>query len=196
MSQPIAAGKSSFDLVNPDLVFAELSLQPDSVLLDLACGAGNYALAAAALIGPKGAIHAFDLWPEGIAMLRERARSQGLVQVKAEVADVSRRLPLPNRSVDAVLMATVLHDLVEVGAGEGALREAARLLRPGGRLAVVEFEKVDSHPGPPVAMRLSPDQAESLVGAFGFRRDRLVQVGNPLYALSFIRTFLEGQISP
>jgi ubiquinone/menaquinone biosynthesis C-methylase UbiE len=187
MPHPIAAGKSSFDLVNPDLVLAELRLQHGTVLLDLACGVGNYTLAAAAIIGPAGAVHAFDLWPEGIATLRERARSRGLTQIQAEVADVSGRLPLPDRSADAALMATVLHDLVEEGAGEGALREAARLLRPGGRLAVVEFEKVDSHPGPPAAIRLSPDQVEALVVPFGFRRERLLRIGDPLYLLSFSR---------
>lgn len=189
MTHPIAAGKSSFDLVDPSLVFAELRLRPDTVMLDLACGAGNYALAAAAIIGPAGTVHAFDLWPEGIAALRKSALSRGLMQVNAEVVDVSGRLPLPDRSVDVALMATVLHDLVEDGAekGEGALREAARVLRPGGRLVVVEFEKVDSHPDPPAAIRLSPDEVASLVVPFGFRRERLLQVGNPLYLLSFVR---------
>jgi ubiquinone/menaquinone biosynthesis C-methylase UbiE len=187
MPHPIAAGKSSFDLIDPEALFSELQLQPATVLLDLACGIGNYTLAAAAFIGPVGAIHAFDLWPEGIAALRESAQALGLTQVCAEVADVSGPLPLPEGSVDVALLATVLHDLVAEGVEEGALREAARLLRPGGRLAVIEFEKVDGRPGPPIAVRLAPDQVEALVAPFGFRRERLVRVGNPLYLLSFTR---------
>lgn len=187
MAHPIAAGKSSFDLIDPELVFAELTLKPDTVLLDLACGVGNYALAAAAFIGHSGTIHAFDLWEEGIASLRESARSQGLSQVKAEIADVSSCLPLPEGTIDVVLMATVLHDLVEEGGGEKALREAARVLRPGGRLVVIEFEKIDSHPGPPASVRLSPEEVEALVTPFGFRRERTVQVGNPLYLVTYTR---------
>ena len=66
--KPIAAGKSSFDLVDPEKVFAELRLQPDTVFLDVACGVGNYALAAAEFIGEEGAILAVDLWEEGIAL--------------------------------------------------------------------------------------------------------------------------------
>jgi ubiquinone/menaquinone biosynthesis C-methylase UbiE len=187
MTHPIAAGKSSFDLVDPRLVFAELRLKPDTVLLDLACGIGNYALAGTEFIGPAGAIHAFDLWPEGIAALRESARSRGLSQIRAEVADVSGRLPLPDGSVDVALMATVLHDLVKIGVGEGALREAARLLRPGGRLVVIEFEKVESSPGPPAVIRLSAEEVEALIVPFGFCREGLTKVGDPLYLVSFIR---------
>lgn len=185
MTHPIAAGKSSFDLVDPQAVFGELRLKADSVLLDLACGSGRYALAAAEFIEPAGAIHAFDLWEEGIALLRESARARGLSQIRAEVADVSGRLPLPDGNIDVALMATVLHDLVEEGVETGALREAARVLRPGGRLAVLEFEKVESHPGPPAAVRLSPGEVEALVAPFGFRREGIIRVGDPLYLLSF-----------
>lgn len=187
MSHPIAAGKSSFDLVDPGTVFSELQLQPDTVLVDLACGIGRYALASADVIGPAGAIHAFDLWEEGIAALRESVRSRDLSQIKGEVADVSATLPLPEGSVDVALMATVLHDLVEEGKGEDALREAARVLRPAGRLVIIEFEKVDSHPGPLASVRLSPEEVEALVVPFGFRRERIAQVGNPLYLVTYMR---------
>ncbi|MBE0598270.1 MAG: methyltransferase domain-containing protein [Desulfuromonadales bacterium] len=187
MSHPIAAGKSSFDLVDPERVLSELRLQPDTVLLDLACGIGNYALAAATVIGPAGTVYAFDLWPEGIDLLRQSARERGVPQVRAEVADVREPLPLPAGSCDLALMATVLHDLAAEGGGEKALREAARLLRPGGRLVVIEFEKVDSHPGPPAAIRLAHEEVEALVVPCGFRRERLVPVGDPLYLLSFVR---------
>lgn len=187
MTHPIAAGKSSFDLIDPKAVFEEMRLRPDTVLLDLACGVGRYALAAAEFVGPEGAIHAFDLWEEGIAALRESAGSGGLTQIRAEVADARGPLPLPDGSVDVVLMATVLHDLVEEGGGEEALREVARLLRPGGRLVVIEFEKVESHPGPPAAVRLSPTEVEALAAPFGFGKEGERRVGEPLYLLSFSR---------
>ncbi len=187
MTHPIAAGKSSFDLIDPEIVFAQLRLQPDAILLDLACGIGNYALAAAQFIGPAGAIHAFDLWPEGIAALRASAAARGLVQIRAEVADVSGSLPLPTGSVNIALLATVLHDLAAEGKGEGALAETMRVLRSGGRLVIVEFDKVDSHPGPPAAVRLAPAEVEALVAPFGFRRESQTRAGDSLYLLSYIR---------
>jgi len=185
--QPVAAGKSSFDLVDPQKVFAELNLQPDSILLDLACGIGNYAVAAAEFIGKHGIIHAVDLWAEGIETLRTRARELGLSRIRAEVADVGRRLPLADASVDIALLATVLHDLAAEGAAASTLAEVARVLRPGGRLVIIEFDKIESPPGPPVAIRLSPGEVEDLVIPCGFLEEHIVPVGSNTYLVKFIR---------
>jgi ubiquinone/menaquinone biosynthesis C-methylase UbiE len=185
--RPVAAGKSSFELVEPEKVFAELRLAPATVLLDVACGAGNYALAAAPYVGPQGAVHAVDLWAEGIERLRAEAARRGLAQIQPAVADVSERIPLPDGSVDVALLATVLHDLAEAGTAAGALREVARVLRPGGRLVVIEFDKVEGPPGPPRAIRLDPGETAALVSPFGFRPSRPVRVGPVTYLLSFLR---------
>jgi len=184
--KPIAAGKSSFDLVDPEKVFAALRLQPDTVFLDVACGIGNYSLAAAEFIGEEGAILAVDLWEEGIAAFRKKVDELGLTQVRAEVGDVSRRLPAEKGSVDVALMATVLHDLVAAETAEGTLREIARVLKPQGRLVIVEFDKVDSEPGPPAVIRLSPGEVEEIVVAHGFREEHITAVGPFTYLISFV----------
>jgi ubiquinone/menaquinone biosynthesis C-methylase UbiE len=184
---PIAAGKSSFDLVDPVRVFTEMNLQPDSVLLDVACGIGNYAIAAAEFIGAQGRIHAVDLWEEGIETLRERTRELGLTRIRAEVADVGRCLPLADASVDVALLATVLHDLAVDGTAAGALGEIARVLRCGGRLVVIEFDKIESPPGPPVAIRLSPGEVEDLVNPFGFLEEHVIPVGPNTYLMKFVK---------
>ena len=184
--KPIAAGKSSFDLIDPEKVFAGLRLRPDTVLLDVACGAGNYTLAAAEFIGEEGSIIAVDLWEEGIASLRERIAELGLTRVHAEVGDVSRRLPAEDDSIDVALVATVLHDLVAAGTAEGTLRELARVLKPQGRLVIVEFDKVESTPGPPAAIRLSPGDVEEIVAPHGFREERITAVGPFTYLISFV----------
>ncbi|MFA5516243.1 MAG: class I SAM-dependent methyltransferase [Desulfuromonadales bacterium] len=187
MAHPIAAGKSSFDLVDPQIVLTELRLKSDTVLLDLACGVGNYALAAAQIIGAAGVIHALDLWTEGIASLRASAEARGLTQIHARIADVNGPLPLAAASVDVALMATVLHDLLAEGNGPATLAEVTRVLRPGGRLVIIEFDKVDGPPGPPASIRLTPTEVETFIDPFGYRRENLTQVGDTLYAVSFRR---------
>jgi len=184
---PIAAGKSSFDLVDPQKVFAELNLQPDCVLLDIACGVGNYAIAAAEIIGEHGLIYAVDLWEEGIEMLRTRASDLGLTRIRAEVADVGRHLPLADASVDVILLATVLHDLAVDGAAAGAMNEIGRVLKPGGRLVVIEFDKIENSPGPPIAIRLSPGEVADLVSPHGFLEEHIIPVGPTTYLVKFVR---------
>lgn len=186
--KPIAAGHSSFELIRPEALFAALDLGPETVFLDAACGTGRYSLAAAERIGPKGTVYAVDLWPEGIERLRQAAAEEGFVQIVPGVADVSRRIPLPDRKVDICLLAAALHDLKEVDAHQGTLREIARVLKPGGRLAVVEFKKIEPPPGPPRRIRLAPEEVEGMARTHGFRRERLLEVGPSNYLLLFRRT--------
>lgn len=184
--KPIAAGKSSFDLVDRKKVLAELDLRQDTVLLDVASGAGNYALEIAAAMPEGGRVHAVDLWQEGIDELNRRAAAQGLENISTSVADVAHRIPFDNSSVDVCLIATALHDLVEDNAGEGTLSEIARVLKPGGKLIVVEFNKVEGPPGPPMRIRLSPGELDELVLPFGFEKGHTVDAGACTYLTTYV----------
>ena len=84
--KPPGAGKSSYDLIDPGTLWAELNLPQGITFLDLGCGQGNYSLAAASLIGPAGVVYAVDLWEEGIAALKERAAREGRANLKPLVA--------------------------------------------------------------------------------------------------------------
>ncbi len=183
--RPPGAGKSSFDLIDVNAFFAALVLKPHMTVLDLGCGQGNYTLALAAAVGPEGVIYAVDLWEEGIAKLREEAAIRGFSQIRPILADLRGPLPLEAASVDLGLLATVLHDLVEAGTAARALEEAARLLKPGATLAILEFKKVEGPPGPPRHIRLAPEEVESLVEPHGFRRQRLTETGPYTYLVLF-----------
>lgn len=182
--RPIAAGKSSFDLVDKDVFFREVRLPEGGVLLDAACGAGRYSLALSPRMGGKGLIHAIDLWEEGIRSLEGTIRAEGISNIRPLVGDV-RRTPLEGSSVDAALFATVLHDLAEAGTAEEALAETRRVLRPAGRLYVVEFKKIDGPPGPPQRVRISGDELREMAAPFGFSEERSVETGPDTYLSVF-----------
>ena len=183
--KPLGAGHSSFDRIDIARLFIDLGLGRGRSFLDIACGRGPYVLAAAEVVGPEGRLYAVDLWKEGISALKREARARGLKNVAAEVADAGRAIPFPDASADAALLAIVLHDLVEEGKEAKALRETARVLKPGGRLAVVEFKKVESDTGPPKQVRLDPPAVQDMVAAFGFRKLRFRDLGPDLYCLIF-----------
>lgn len=183
--KPIAAGKSSFDLIDFTTFMETLNLGGPCVLLDVACGAGNYAIEIARQMRGKGTVHALDLWQEGIARLRLKAGSLGLENIQPAVCDVSRHIPLGDRSVDVCLMATVLHDLIEEGTHTGTLREILRVLKPGGCLAVVEFKKMPGPPGPPEKVRLSPEALLQVLEPLGFQSRETVDLGTVTYLSLF-----------
>src|SRR3990172_8642303 len=80
--KPVAAGKSSFDLVDKEKVFAALDLKKDTVVLDVACGVGKYSIAASEIIGNEGAIYAIDLWEEGINSLKQTIAEKGIKNIR------------------------------------------------------------------------------------------------------------------
>lgn len=185
--KPLGAGWSSFGLIDAGRVFDALGLKRGSTFLDIACGRGDYAIAASRIIGDEGLVYAVDLWERGIAALAKRCSAEGIKSVKAIVADVGKHIPIEDKTVDACLMATALHDLVQARDAEGALREARRVLESQGSLAIVEFKKIEGPPGPPIHIRLAPEEVETMVVPHGFGKGSVVEVGPHNYLITFDR---------
>ena len=190
MSAPPSSGsgKSSWNLVDSDTLWQKLNWPSDITVLDLGCGEGRYSLPAADRVGPKGRVIAIDLWAEGIDRLKAAAAQQKINNIDARVADASGPLPLQDQSVDVCLMATVLHDFVVADMADRALREVARVLKPQGSMAVVEFKKEDSPYGPPRRIRLAVEDLAMMVQHLGFIRfSGVVDLGPDLYLSQFRR---------
>ena len=183
--KPTGAGKNSFELIDTEKFFQELDLQKGISFLDVASGKGAYSLAVSGIIGPTGSVYAVDLWTEGIEMLKTGAQERGIENITATVSDVGRRIPVENQSIDVCLIATALHDFVKDRIDEGVLKEIARVVKPTGTLAIMEFNKIDGPPGPPKHIRLSPEEVIARLEPYGFRKVRISDVGDYNYLILF-----------
>jgi ubiquinone/menaquinone biosynthesis C-methylase UbiE len=114
-----------------------------------------------------------------------KAGSLDLSNIEASVADVGKKIPLDDNSVDICLMATVLHDLIADNTHAGTLKEVGRVLTPSGRLAVVEFKKMPGPPGPPEKVRLSPEALDQVLTPWGFQCRHTVELGAVTYLSIF-----------
>ncbi len=186
--KPIAAGKSSFSLIDSRKLFSEIGLGKKITMLDVACGIGAYAMAASPYVGLSGKIVAVDLWEDGINSLKTEIQTRDLDNIFPHVADVSRHIPMADHSVDICLMAAALHDLVQDNTDQGALKEIARTLKPDGQLAVIEFKKKDGPPGPPMKIRISPKDLEAFLGPFKLHPAKTVDMGEHLYLSIYYRS--------
>lgn len=185
---PTAAGKSSYDLIDEGMFWKSLAVEPGMTVLDLACGAGRYTLPLAERTGEEGRVISVDLWAEGIEKLAAQARASGLKNIEGHVADAGKGLPISDGAVDLCLMATVLHDFVADDIDLAVLKEVARVLKPDGVAAVVEFNKQDGPPGPPKAVRLSLMETSARLQRFGMIRfGAVVELGKHLYMVQFRR---------
>ena len=182
---PTSAGLSSYNLLDEQKLFSALSLDPGMHLLDFGCGVGNYTIAAAPYVGTNGRVCAVDLWEEGVETLELRAAMAHLDNIRAVVQGAGNRLPYKENYFDLCLMATVVHILVQEQLIKTALHEVKRVLKPDGRVAVVEFYKKEGPPGPPLSWRLSPEELQHKIADSGFRLTKTVEVGPHNYLSLF-----------
>ena len=146
----------------PHEVIRALALAPDARVADLGAGTGYFSARLANML-PGGRVYAVDIEPDMVRYLEARAKREGLrniVAVKGEPDDP--RLP---GQVDLVLLVDVYHHIGERSAYFGRLRDA---LRPGGRIAIVDF-KLDAPAGPPRAARIAPEAVKAEMKAAGYR---------------------------
>jgi ubiquinone/menaquinone biosynthesis C-methylase UbiE len=83
-------------------------------------------------------------------------------------------------------MATVLHDLIQDKTDDGTLREIKRVLKPYGTLAIIEFKKIEGPPGPPIGIRMSPEEVERHIYPYAFSMTKTIDIGEFTY-LSFFK---------
>ena len=108
------------------------ALEPGERVLELACGPAGVGLAAAAAVGPEGHVLLTDFSEGMVRAARDRAADLGVDGVEFAVAD-AQALELPDASFDAVLCR---FGYMLMGEPLAALRETARVLRPGGRVVL------------------------------------------------------------
>lgn len=135
------------------------------VVVDLGAGTGYFAIPLARALAGRGTVYALDIQPEMLALLEARRKEAG-VENLVILQTGEPGLPLPDTSVDAVLLVNMLHEFDDLGA---SLREVRRILRQGGSIVVSDWKKIPTEQGPPVEERLSEEEALAACRAAGFQ---------------------------
>nr|WP_321258424.1 class I SAM-dependent methyltransferase [uncultured Pseudodesulfovibrio sp.] len=167
-------GPTSLWLHEPKTLIDQLNLYQGMVLLDAGCGAGEYSLLAAPQVGDKGQVIALDTTPLSIEKLAMTSKREGITNVRGHVCDITGHLPLASRSVDLILLSTVLHIRAVRDRASNMFHEFRRVLRPEGKVAVIECKKEETNFGPPLHSRLAPEEVEALAASSGLQKTSLV----------------------
>ena len=145
----------------PHEVIRTLALQPGARVADLGAGTGYFAARLANMLA-QGRVYAVDVEPDMVRYLEARAKREHLRNLTA-IAGAPDDPRLPEK-VDLILLVDVYHHIEDRAPYFRRLRAS---LRPGGRIAIVDF-RLDSPQGPPRASRVAPEAVIAEMKAAGY----------------------------
>ncbi len=147
---------------DPPRLLATLDLHPGESVVDLGCGPGFWTFPLAEIVGPEGVVWALDVSPEMLEALAARHPPRQVRPLRSELPHID----LPDASVDAVWGAFVVHEVEPLDA---LMREIHRVLRPGGRVGLLDWRPdAVSEEGPPRSHRVAPEVVRQALEAAGF----------------------------
>jgi ubiquinone/menaquinone biosynthesis C-methylase UbiE len=164
----------------PHETLRRLGLGPGETVADVGCGVGYFSLPAAEIVGSAGRVFALDTSDDMLEELRKRLRDQGIRTVEPRRSGETT-LGLPEGSVGFVLLSNVLH---EIDGLDALLSDVHRVLKPEGRVAIIEWKKVAMEDGPPVEHRLSPGEVQGHLERAALGEVTYLEINSQLYGLT------------
>jgi ubiquinone/menaquinone biosynthesis C-methylase UbiE len=180
-------GKSSESILDAKRVLSSIKLSERDVFMDAGCGDGFISREASKIVGAEGKVLAVDQYSPSLDILREKVKEEGLGNLEVLEADLTQKLPLEDEIVDLCLMANVLHGFLYNEELNQVVPELLRILKTGGKLAIVEFKKIEGTPGPPLSHRITAEDVNSALESRGFQSQEELEVGPYHYAVVLVK---------
>ncbi len=163
----------------PEPILRAVGIAPGAVAVDIGAGTGFWTLPLSQLVGPAGMVYAVDVEPIMLEELGTLVRENQLSNVQV-ISSTEQEIPLSNAVAEVAIAGFVVHEPADHAA---FVREIVRLLRPGGRLLVVDWHKKPTEKGPPLEHRLAQQEVETVLSDAGLTVERLDAPNAEVYVL-------------
>lgn len=173
--------------LDPEKVLFNTGLGTNQTLIDLGAGSGFYTLAAGKLVGEQGSVCSVDILPQALDHIAAIARLKGLRNIKTlqtDLEQIGSCQKLPAGEADVVLFANIVHQIKNK---DNLFAEAYRLLKTGGKLAVIDWNDQASLIGPPPADRILEEEIIKLARKAVFKEAGRLKTDQYHYGLMFIK---------
>ncbi|GAB6156638.1 class I SAM-dependent methyltransferase [Desulfosporosinus burensis] len=165
--------------LNPKNSLIKAGFKENMILCDIGAGTGVFTFPATEI--SKNDIYALEISDSMIELLKSRVAERNIKNLKIKKVE-STILPLDNHSCDMAIMITVLH---EIENKEFMLNEIKRVLKPKGKLMIIEFHKKKTPMGPPVDHRISEEYVEEIGNSKGLITFNKFSLGENFYSVIF-----------
>ena len=169
---------------NPHKNTEQLGLIPGMKVADLGAGTGAYTIHAAQAVGSNGHVYAVEVQKDLVSKLRDNAHSAGVHNIEYLVGDVERRggTHIGDDHVDYVIAANILF---QVESKIAFIQEVRRILKKGGKIAVIDWKESYGGIGPAAPDVVTETRARELFREHGFQFVRTISGGDHHYGLIY-----------
>jgi ubiquinone/menaquinone biosynthesis C-methylase UbiE len=169
---------------DPKANVLQLGLRDGMRLADLGSGSGHYALAAASAVGASGRVYAIDIHEDMLQHVKDAAQGLGLGNIECIWGDIEKPggTKLRDHTLDAAILSNVLF---QIDQKPQLLAEITRILKPEGKLLVIDWAGAYGGMGPKPSHVVPESAAEELFITAGFHKQKDFRAGPHHYALVF-----------
>ncbi len=171
------------DFADPGKNLKQFGLREGMTVADLGAGTGAYTFAAAALVGTSGRVHAVEVQKDLLTRVQKEIDERGLGNIDVHWGDVESKggTKLRDDSVDAIILSNILFQVED---GDGLIEEMKRILRPGGRVLVIDWDDSYDNLGPAPEAIITEHEARTFFEQRGFVFEERIQAGAHHYGFS------------
>jgi len=167
-------------MLPPEKTLMTLGLKEGDIMADIGCGIGYFSIPASEIVGNSGKVYAMDVSEEMLNDVEKKIAENSIANIETRITD-GGKLNLDNGDITFALISNVLHEVEDKGKMLGDIK---RLLGTEGRIAIIEWEKIDSEFGPPKDHRLDKEELAKMMKSVGFRDISFVELGENFYGIT------------
>lgn len=174
-------GRTTESFIDARDVISRLDLKGNEVFMDVGCGDGHVSMIAQDMLDDDATIYALDVYQPSIEDMEKDVKAHKITNVVPIQADVIKGTGLEDNIIDICLLINVFHHFVSQKKVDEAIDELKRIIKPGGRIAVMDYKKVDTGYGPPLKFKSSSEEMEGFFAKHDLKRVKLdTEVGEIL----------------